>query len=344
MYQLSTPHDNLFVNIPDRSQKTFQVYIGARGTGKTFSALRGELNDRFTTEKFIYLRNTEKEVQIATSTMGNAFKSLNKTFNVNIEGDYTGSLAYGEFFDRTDPENEALIGYCFGLSTFAGARSVDLSDVDRIIFEEFIPEMHMRKMKNRGQAFLNFYETVTRNREILGAPPVKCILLANAINLKDEILAAVGATDEVQDMIMRGEKRRTIHERDLYIELVDTVGILDAKSKTALYQLADQDFVSDALKADFHKERLYLIKKTFNQPSYNAILSFGDYCFYIAKDNSSMHIAKTGEKTKQHLLSTENHLLRQLLKPGYLYNLGKDKITFDSFDTRKAIETALDIK
>lgn len=345
MYDTTTKNDKLYVDITSRSNCTFQIFIGARGTGKTFSALRGELNNKFTTEKFIYLRNTEKECKISVSPIGNAFKSLNRVFGTNIQGEYTDSLSFGEFWDRTDEDedNEECIGYVFGLSTFAGARSVDLSDVDRVIFEEFIPESHVRKLRNRGEAFLNFYETLARNREIEGAEPVRCYLLANAIDLRDDILQSLGVVHDIEDMIARGEKRRTIPERDVYVELVDTVSIVDKKRNTALYKMADKSFAEQSLRADFHNAGLHLIQPKFNQRDYRPILSFGTICIYVDSEGTHLHMARTGERAKQHLTKTEYYALRQSLKPSYRFNIGAGRITFDSFETRKEIEAALDI-
>ena len=346
MYDTKTEYDDMYVNICERSKMTFQIFIGARGTGKTFSALKGELNNKFTGEKFIYLRNTEKECKISVSPIGNAFKSLNRVFGTNIEGEYTESLSFGEYWDKTDEneEEQECIGYVFGLSTFAGARSVDLSDVDRVIFEEFIPETHVRKFKDRGKAFLNFYETLARNREVEGEEPVKVYLLANAIDLRDDILQALGVVHEIEDMIARGEKRRTIPDRDVYVELVDTVSIVDKKKNTALYKMASSEFTEESLKADFHSAGLHLIKPKFNQREYHPVLSFGTICIYMHSSNETMHIARTGEIAKEHLTKSEYYALRQMLKPSYRYNIGAGKITFDSFETRKEIEAALDIK
>lgn len=343
MYDTHTSHDELYIDLPTRSTATFQIFIGARGTGKTFSVLRGELNNKFTGEKFIYLRNTNKECQIAVSEFGNAFKSLNKAFGTNITGEYNSQLSYGEFYDQTDEENDVQIGYSFGLSTFAGARSVDLSDVDRIVFEEFIPEMHVRKMRNRGQAFLNFYETLARNREIDGLPPVKVYFLANAINLSDEILYTLGAVNHIQSMVRNSEKRRSIPDRDLYIELVDTVGIVGKKKETALYKMAGDEFTQQALTADFHHERLELIRPNENLRQYKAEISYGLYTVYRHKDNGRFHIAHTGEPAEMNLQQTERRMFQRIFAKPYVYHLAKNNLTFDSYETRVYIEANLNL-
>jgi len=350
MIELKTKEDekNLYIDVPTRSDMDFQIFIGARGTGKTFTALRPFINYRELNRRFIYLRNTDREAKIATTKVGNAFKSINTLYKTEITGGFSSELGIGCFYDRyglddDDKSDGELIGYAFGLSTFAGVRSIDLSDVDTCIFEEFIPEKHIRKMKNRGDAFLNFIETANRNRELNGGKPIRIYLLANAIALDDEILLALGASKEIEDMIRNGEKRRTVRSRHLYIELVDNVGIVEEKRKGALYQVANKDFTESALTADFHTERLYLILKNFNQRDYKPWISYDKYCVYQHKSNGTIHIAKTGEKAKHHLLKTEFVRFRQLFRGKYILYCGSDNITFDSYNTRAEIEQALKI-
>lgn len=340
MIDLTTQYDNLYVDIRHRSTMPFQIFIGPRGTGKTFSALREEINNPSTGDKFIYLRNDQREARIATSPVGNAFKKINSTYNVDVEGDFSTTMGMGTFSMN---EGEDLIGYAFGLTTFSGARSIDLSDCTHCIFEEFIPEKHVQKRRNRGEAFLNFVETVARNREVEGDKPFIVYLLANAIALDDEILLALGVVNDIQDMIKHNEKRRTIRERGVYIELVD-VAVTEKKRETALYKLGNKDFNDSALRADFYEARLNLIEKSFNQRDFVPFLSYDDICIYQSKQEQRFHIAATGEQAKTHLLTTEQLRLRTLFRNTYGRELGADRITFDNFVTRNRIETALKIK
>jgi len=350
MIELTTAEDKkaLYIDTTSRSDMDFQIFIGSRGTGKTFTTLRQFINYRELGKRFIYLRNTDREAKIATTKVGNAFKSINTMYGTDIVGGFSSELGIGTFYDRyglaeDDKGDGELIGYAFGLSTFAGVRSIDLSDVDTCVFEEFIPEKHVRKMKNRGDAFLNFIETANRNRELNGGKPIRIYLLANAIALDDEILLALNATKEIEEMVRNGEKRRTVRNRHLYIELVEDVGIVAEKRKGALYQLADKEFTESALTANFHNERLYLIQKNFNQRDYKPLISYDDYCVYQNKTNNTLHIAKTKEHAKRHLLKTEFVRFRQLFRGKYILYCGADQITFDSYNTRSAIEQTLKI-
>ena len=55
--------ENFYFDIKGRSAMPFQVYIGGRGIGKSYSALR-ELATNFPAdEKWIYMRRTGKEIE-----------------------------------------------------------------------------------------------------------------------------------------------------------------------------------------------------------------------------------------------------------------------------------------
>lgn len=221
--------ENFYFDIKGRSAMPFQVYIGGRGIGKSYSALRQLALDIPTDEKWIYMRRTGKEIEACSTEFGNPFKTINKDFGTLIVPESGGKGAAEYFYNETDEDNPTLVGYGVALSTFAGLRSMDLSDVTITVFDEFIPERQVKRIKAEGEALLNFYETVNRNRELQGREPMKLILLSNAIDLANPILETLGIISELENMISHGEHRRTIPERGLYVERVGKVGVTNAK-------------------------------------------------------------------------------------------------------------------
>lgn len=337
LINLKTNQEHLYVDVRERSKMPFQFYIGPRGTGKSFTCLRPEINNPVTGDKFLYLRNTKAEVQVATSQVGNAFKRINTVYGTDVIGDFSNQLGFGTFEMN---ERNDIIGYAFGITTFAGARSIDLTDITHMIYEEFIPEEHVPKRRARGKAFLNLYETVNRNRELEGKEPVTVYFLANAINLADEILLEMGVVNDIQSMLRNNEKRRTIPDRGIYIEIVDAK-VTEKKKNTALYRIGNAAFNNEALTADFANARLNLIQKTFNQRDYTPYLSYAGICIYKSKQGRHIHIASTGEVARTHLLTTESLRLRAIFRSEYITELGADRISFDSFETRNSLEVAL---
>ena len=78
-----------FINIYDYADTDypFQIFIGGRGVGKTYSALSGA-TDPERQDKFIFMRRTQAELDLLLDTDRgeglNPFKPINKDFGRNI--------------------------------------------------------------------------------------------------------------------------------------------------------------------------------------------------------------------------------------------------------------------
>ena len=64
-----TQSKDFFFDITNRSKMPVQVYIGGRGIGKTYSALRF-LSEFPADEKWIYMRRTDKEIEACGTDFG----------------------------------------------------------------------------------------------------------------------------------------------------------------------------------------------------------------------------------------------------------------------------------
>lgn len=321
-----------FFDIKGRSAMPFQVYIGGRGIGKSYSALRELALDVPQNEKWIYMRRTAKEIEACSTEFGNPFKTINNDFGTLIVPESGGKGAAEYFYNETDEDNPQLVGYGVALSTFAGLRSMDLLDVTVTVFDEFIPERQVKRIKAEGEALLNFYETVNRNRELQGRPPMKLILLSNAIDLANPILETLGIIGELENMISHGEHRRTIPERGLYIERVGKVGVTDAKAHTALYKLANADFTNDTLNADFLSADLTTIKKSVNLKEYRPLFRFGN--FVVFKSAKNFHVTKSDITVAKTFPETAGVKVRTFFAPTYRVARSYGNITFDNYTTQ----------
>lgn len=309
----------------------FQIYIGGRGVGKTYSALVLGLK-----KKFLYLRRTATELETVASGFGNPFKVINRDYEVNVQCEYNSSLNFGAF-----TLEDETIGYCTALSTFAGLRGADFSDVELIIFEEFIPEVHKRKIKNEGDAFLNVYETINRNREMQGQPPVMVLFLANSISLDNPILLSLDAVKILQHMITKNQARFTDKERCLYIERVDNVGVTKDKVNTALYKLTkNSDFREQALDNKFSNDELHRIAKVQIQ-EYKPTICIGRFTIYQHKSENLLHIAMKQETAKKMMSEKESGALRRTFAIRYQIALDKNLITYDNYNTKLLFEELL---
>lgn len=324
--------EKFFFDIKGRSDMPFQVYIGGRGIGKSYSALRDLAIDFPSDEKWIYMRRTGKEIEACSTEFGNPFKTINHDFGTNVVPESGGKGAAEYFYDELDEDNPKLLGYGVALSTFAGLRSMDLSDVTVTVFDEFIPEKQVKRMKAEGDALLNFYETVNRNRELQGRPPMRLILLANAIDLANPILETLGIISELENMISHGEHRRTIPQRGLYIERVGKVGVTDAKHHTALYKLANADFTNDTLNAEFLSADLTTIRKNVNLKEYKPLFRFGEYVVF--KGSKNFHIQKSDITVAKVFPESAGIKVRTFFAPTYRVARAYGTMTFGSYTTQ----------
>ena len=228
----------------------FQICIGGRGIGKTFSLLRDlkKQAEENQDHKFIYMRRTDKELQFLMDTnkgegVGNPFKSLNSKFKWDV-GIRKIDESVGGIFDREKDENGRIaytkqLGYAVALSTIASIRGLDFSDCSDILFDEFIPEKHIMKISNEGLATLNAIETINRNREFEGIPPIRVWLVSNATNIEHDTLRVLGLINVLEKMEKRGLEHQYFNDRRLAIHVFQhNEEFIDKKKETALYQLA----------------------------------------------------------------------------------------------------------
>ncbi len=311
-----------------KSDMPIKIIIGPRGCGKTYSVLDYMQEQSTEESKFIYMRRDGTEIDSCSSEYGNPFKKLNDDKGYDI---HPFQISKFNGFGIARDDEAKVIGYGVALSTFASMRSQDFSDVDRIFFEEFIPEKHKRKIKGEGQALLNLYETVNRNRELLGEKPVELIMCANGIDLANPILLELGATSLIGKMLMNKQRRLTIPEKSLYIEIIPRTKVSELKEDTVLYRLANQDFVVDSLDTTFRGADLEFVRKNVNQKSYKTEFAYSDFVFFSNKEH--YYVARSKVPCKIAIPEREIARLQALFAPRYRILRAMGNIYFDDYVT-----------
>ncbi len=315
-----------------RSDMPFQVFIGGRGIGKTYSALEYEAKDSTPESRFIYMRRTQTELEETCTEFRNPFKTINRNLGLNIEVDIQNGLG---LFIR----DEEIVGYGCALSTFAKMRGMDFSDVTTTIFDEFIPEKHIHKIPNEGDAFFHFYETVNRNRELDGQPPMKVYLLANAINLNNPILLALGIVSKIAEMKVKGQQRYTNRERCLYVELMHNAEFTDAKKETALYRLSGgTQFSEQALNNSFAYDDMSMIGKV-NLSEYVPDFVFGNYTIFSHKSNGNLYIKAGRANTAIKYNESDRDIMYWKFAPRYRLAILLRSIKFDDYATKLVFDS-----
>lgn len=343
--------DNLFVDITKRSNMPFQLFFGPRGDGKTFSVLRsGIMEEPFTgykesigERKFIYLRRRQQEIQIATSETANPFKSINSKYGCFVYPKYKVKDKYSTFYAQLNDGSRVACGFGMALSTFSNLRGVNFEDVDDIMFDEAIPEKIAAKMQGEGKALLNLYETVNRNREFFGKPPVKMYIVSNAIDLSADLLIELRVVNVIAHMISKGQTRYTNKERGLYIELLSHKDFTEKKSETALYKLtANSEFSDFALKNKFIFNDTTAVKKVpINE--YKPVATFIDtYTIYTHKTGMSLHCAEANPDSNQARFNqAEVDMFRSYYGKIYQKYQTFNRLTFDNYATKVALDSIL---
>ena len=230
---------------------------GGRGIGKTFGVLKYvRYNDP---HKFLLLRRTQKQVDMLKKEIFNPFRPIDQ-FTGNLtavkkDGDlalfYNGSLSD----DGTVEAAGAPVGYAAALSTIHNIRGIDMSDVDYVVFDEYIPEKHEKPIAHEYDAFLNAIETISRNRELQGRQPLKMIGLSNANTLGNPYFLGMGVIRQVDRMLRRGTEIWQDPGRCLMLINITGSPVSDQKSSTSLYKLADSGSFRDmSLGNDFTED------------------------------------------------------------------------------------------
>ena len=230
-----------FKKLLDEDRSIYKFVVGGRGTGKTFGILKHMIENDI---KFIFMRRTQTQVDMIKSDELNPFKALYSAlgkdwlFNVqNINKNI--SAVYRTVYDPEEQmyvSSGAPIGYIMALSTVANIRGFDASDVDYLIYDEFIGEKHEKPIAAEGTAFLNAIETIARNRELQGKDPMKVVCLSNSTNLANAIFIELKIITVCEKMLKAGKDHIVLKDRDMSIWMMNDSPISRKKADTSLYR------------------------------------------------------------------------------------------------------------
>lgn len=327
---------NIYFDYPWNQLHNLNIFIGGRGTGKTFWALKNVIVHR---EKFILLRDTQTVVDkvVRGGNLYNPIKFKYPDFPdvemVTDDGLYK-FCSMKKVEERKIPDH--TYGYICALSTFKNLRGVDFSDVETIIFDEFIPEAGSVIQKHQGTIFLNMYETVNRNREFDGCPPVKIILLSNSNSIYSDILESLGCHRIIEQMT------ENVYENDdIHIEFISNDTFREKKQNTFLYRIANNnEFVQMAIDNTFG-EYTDRIRTNVSLMKSKVILSInGKYTLLELQDGSYYWLEKQYKNVKLDfdMNSSNERMLYWLTFSSQLKNeYIAGNMYFDSLYTKRSV-------
>lgn len=310
--------------------KTFNIIIGARGVGKTYSALLYLLEESDAGNEVLYLRNTDTQIQSCATAFGNPFKAVNAKAgrNIFIKRAKEASYIYEDTGDDKKP-----IGYAAALSTFENLRGVSLEDVSVILFDEFIENRTLQF--DQFRAFNSMYETINRNRELEGREPLRVFMLSNAQKLYSPILAGFGFVPIIEDMIKNNQKNYSTPETWLSLP---ASSVSDAKKNTALYKaLGKSEYYAEAIENKFANDNFEGIRKQ-KLIEYNPWIAINDIYIYKHKSNGSYYACSVSAANVQKYSTTLNALLLyRSVYPALSMAYATGALTFSDFTVKSRL-------
>lgn len=229
-----------YYSISDDLNKFPEAFIiitfAGRATGKTYSGLKTVVEQG---KKFCFIKRTLEDVKLLVA--GNRlntdnskeerkffvdvspFKPLNRDLNWNIRA-FNIYPGLGGFF-KCDSSNNPVgepIGYIMALSGAGKFKGFDMSEVDVIIFDEFVPVTGTRPLKDEGKILLDLYATISRDREQRGKKPLQLWCFANADNIVCPVIDTFGLIDELADMARKDREFHYDPQRKILLHKLKT--------------------------------------------------------------------------------------------------------------------------
>lgn len=289
-------HPNGYINIPEilNMDYPFIFILGARGTGKTYGALQYMIDH---SHYFMLMRRMQAHADVLYQPDFNPFAQLNKDRKWDIipgkTSKYTGAFYHGEENDDgvLKPAGNS-IGVLTALNSFSNIRGFDASNVEYLVYDEFIPEKNARKIKEEGEALLNAFESINRNRELNGGKPLRLLAMSNSNTLDNPIFIDLGLVKVAMEMKKQHQEVRAIKDRGILIIYIQDSPISEAKADTALYRMAGRKskFAGMALDNEFVSDDP---SKIISRPlkEYRPIVRVGEITIYKHKSKELFYVS-----------------------------------------------------
>lgn len=298
---------------------TFFIFISARGPGKTYSTLKYALDEQM---YLVYFRRTLDELQRCTSEQYNPYKPINidTGSDVHFKTTKTDAFIYSESTDN-------IIGSAAAMSTFDNARGISVPECKLIFYDEFIRKPAQRKIRGEADIFFNAYESINRNKELLGEPAVKCVLASNAVNLDSEILAEFNIVHDIEVMISTGQELKYYPDKGIVVCLPKCKAFREQKENTALYRATrGTKYEAHALNNEFTYNDFSGITQVKAISEYLCLCSIEDIYIYKHKSRKEFYACQVRADsirfTERSLIQFMRHygiMLREEYFSGNLY-------------------------
>ena len=339
---LDVPH---VAEVADRNNISIIIIIGKRQIGKTYGVLKFMLDEQ---KQFILLRSVMAEMDMLKHNVASPFDAI-KGYSGHVvfesETQYTANIV--RIDESEEGEEKTNIGMLSALSAIGRVRGINGRRFSDVVYDEFIPESHLLKVKNGGDAFLNMYTTIAGNREIEGEKPLRVWLLANSNNLDNDILNALNITGVVEKMSLRGEESRILKDRGIMVILPDSQMITEKRKKGALYRAigGDSKFSQMAYENAFAYND-YTDVGTKPLQEYKPLISVGgSFTIYLHKSDKVLYVCDIVDNNARHKYTQSDYDRMKFtrdypeVKAAYL----RGRFTFQNMTVKNAFLDYLDL-
>ena len=291
----------------------------------------------FSHTRFILMRRTQAQTDLINKPEFNPYKAINQDLGTDIQ--VKSISKYNSRIFEPAEDGEQLLGYTCALSTISNMRGFDASDCKLLIYDEFIPERHERPIKAEGSCFLNAYESINRNRELKGEPPLQVLGLANAFNIANPVFLELGLVGRCEKMKNNDQEFFMDPERGILLVLLQHSKISKAKADTALYRLSSGSYRDMALSNDFIYNNSDSIKAQALK-EYKLLCTVGEISIYRHKSKREYYVSEHRTGTAPLYKSDEVGIMRYrrkyglILAPAYVNN----RVIFENILTKSLFE------
>lgn len=333
--------------------RAFNIVIGGRQTGKTFNGIYESVKEY--NERIIYMRRTEDELITICKNDDNVdvspFAKINKRSRecdwlkpCNFKCGMTNKhIAYIQ-------ESDKPVGMMLALSTVSKMRGIDAVDYDIMIYDEFIPEEHVRLLgtgDKEATAFFNACNTLIRDVEIIYNKKIPVYLFSNSNNIRHPILKVLGLVPIIERMIKKmGDKPSAfldMPEKELTITLYNSSELQEELKNTSLAKLTrGTQFYDMAYNNKFAFNDFSNIR-SIEKSKLVGLCVYGNCNIYEIKNSGGIYVSVMRLKGRPRFNNDEQGTINFNIEYGRLlyryYSIGL--LFFENYDLKSEILAAI---
>lgn len=281
------------------------VVWSKRGPGKTYSVLWLAYYCHF---PIIYMKRTDKDVERILkeeTDIGldqSPYKPLKRDKNIRVVGIKIDD-GFGAFYEANEEGEPGgkLLAYVLSFNKIQTYKGNDFSEVEFLVFDEFIPQLGERIKRSEGENLLDLYQTVSRDRLKRGRLPLKLCLFANAEQISVPVTQELEILDELAELNSSNETHFYIEDRDIMLHHItnEEVPIQDIEKQGIWKGMKGTSWWLKSFGGEFvHNDFSNVTKRTLkrSKPILEVKFKTHYYYIYLNEDKAFYYMCSTPAK------------------------------------------------